>query len=132
MNVLPVVRYFLLAEDFATNPINPKKVTVIDLLSTIWSEDDPPYPVVIPEICGVAWLTDGRRPGEAKIVCVSDEASEAIFASQPHTVHVGDDPLEVHIAAFRIVDCRFPSPGLYTFEFHWNQTKLAECPLRLR
>lgn len=132
MDVLPVVRYFLLSEDISTNPKDPKKVTVIDLLTTIRSKDEPPYPVLIPEICCTAWLTDGRKSGEAQIVCVEDETAEKSFASRSHVVQLSEDPLEISIVAIRIGDCYFPRPGLYTFEFYWNQTKLAECPLRMR
>ena len=132
MNILPVVRYFLLSEDISTNPVDPKKVTVIDLLTTIRSKDDPAYPVLIPEICCTVWLTDGRRSGEAQIVCVEDETAEKLFASRRHVVQLSEDPLEVSIVAIRIGDCCFPNPGLFTFEFYWNGQKLAECPLRMR
>jgi hypothetical protein len=132
MDVLPVVRYFLLSEDIATNPIDPKKVTVIDLLTTMRSKEDPAYPVLIPVICCTAWLTDGRKPGEAQIVCVEDETAEKVFASRPHVVELSEDPLEVSVVAIRIGDCGFPNPGLFTFEFHWNGKKIAECPLRMR
>ena len=81
MDILPVVRYFLLSEDVSTNPKDPKKVSVIDLLTTIRSADDPPYPVLIPEICCTAWLTDGRRSGEAQVVCVGGETAEKLFAA---------------------------------------------------
>ena len=132
MDVVPVVRYFLLAEDFAANPVSPKKVSVIDLLVSIRPEDDPAYPILVKQICCVVWLTDGRRSGQAQIVCVDDETSEPLFSSGQHTIQLSNDPLEYFVAGFRMLDCRFPRPGVYTFEFRWNKTKLAECPIRVR
>ncbi|MGI8981054.1 MAG: hypothetical protein ACR2FY_17650 [Pirellulaceae bacterium] len=132
MDVSPVVQYFILAEDFLANPTNPKKVSIIDVLVAIRPEQEPAYPMLVKEICCVIWLTDGRRSGESQIVCVDDETSRPLFASSLHTIQLSHDPLEYFVAGFRMLDCRFPRPGVYNFEFRWNKTKIAECPLRLR
>jgi hypothetical protein len=77
-------------------------------------------------------LTEGRGTGTAQIICVFEETGQRIFGSPQYQVQFGPDPLEVIGVPFRIRDCRFPYPGMYSIQFWYNDEKVEERPLRLR
>src|SRR5207302_9747394 len=70
MAIKPVVRYMLLCDDWHLDPDNNRRVTVVGLISNIHALDDPPYPLLYPELCVFLALTEGRGEGEGKIICV--------------------------------------------------------------
>lgn len=55
-----------------------------------------------------------------------------VFATPKRHVVFGVDPLEVVGVAFRIQDCPFPRPGVYSIQFWYDDEKLDERPIRLR
>ncbi len=132
MNINPLVRYFIIAEDFAVDPAKPQSVDAYRILSSIHSVDDPPFPAVVEQICCIVGLTDGRGTGTAQVVCLEEETGLPLFGSQPHEINLGHNPLEVAVAAFRILDCRFPQPGAYILELYWNDEPLISYTLRVR
>lgn len=101
-------------------------------VSSIRSEDQPPYPLLVPKLCVFLSLAGGRGTGEVAIVCVSEDTGQVIFATPKHRVTFPADPLTVVGVPFRILDCPFPSAGLYSVQFWYNDTKVEERPLLLR
>ncbi len=132
MPVQPVVRYMILCEDWDADPENPRRISILGLLTNIHSLEDPPYPLLYPELCVVLALTGGRGKGDAQIACVLEETGQAIFETPKRQVEFGPDPLEVLGFAFRIRDCRFTDPGMYSVQFWYNGRPLEERPLLLR
>src|SRR5258706_15526146 len=132
MNITPIVRYFLIAEDYAADSENPQLIDAYRILSSIHSVDDPPFPALVEQICCIVGLTDGRGTGVAQVVSLEEETALPLFGSQPHEIILGRNPLEVTVVGFRILDCRFPRPGVYTFELHWNGESLVSYTLRVR
>jgi hypothetical protein len=132
MNISPFVRYFIIAEDYAADPENSQFISALHILSSIHSVDDPPFPALVEQICCIVGLTDGRGTGIAQVVCLEEETGLPLFGSLPHKVVLGPNPLEVAVAAFRILDCRFPRPGAYTLELYWNDEPLISYTLRVR
>ena len=132
MPVTPIVRYMLLCDDWKLDPANNRRVIIIGLISNIHALDQPPYPLLYRELCVFLALTEGRGQGEGQIVCVLEESGQKIFETPNRPITFGPDPLEVVGVPFRIRDCRFPSPGLYSVQFWYDGVKLAERPLRLR
>lgn len=132
MAVAPLVRYMLLCEDWKAGPNNASRVTIIGLISNIRALDQPPYPLLYPELCVFLALTEGRGQGEGQIVCVFEETGQKVFETAKRPIPFGPDPLEVVGVPFRIRDCRFPFPGLYSVQFWYDGAKLEERPLRLR
>ena len=130
--VTPGVRYMILCEDWGVDPINPRRVSIHGLLSTIRSLDQPPYPLLYRELCVFLALTGGRATGTAQIICVFEETGQKIFGTPRREVAFGDDPLEVVGVAFRIQDCRFPYPGRYSIQFWYDDEQVEERPLLLR
>jgi hypothetical protein len=130
--MLPIVRYMLLCEDWSLDPANPRRVTIIGLVSNIHALERPPYPLLVRELCVFLVLTEGRGRGEAQIVCTFEETGQRIFQTGKRSVPFGPDPLEVVGVPFRVRDCRFPFPGLYAIQFWYDGVMVAERPLRMR
>ena len=128
----PVVRYMLLCDDWQQDPANARRLTIVGLISNIHAIDDPPYPLLYRELCVLLLLTEARGQGEGQIVCLFEETGQRIFVTPKRTISFGADPLDVVGVPFRIRDCRFPSPGLYSVEFWYDGVKLDERPLRMR
>ena len=132
MNIQPIVRYFLLAKDFFYDQDDSNGISVLHLLDSIRSVDEPPFPILFPKLCCVVGLAGGRGTGTAQMICLEEESGLPIFGSQPHTIAFSTDPLALTVASFRILDCRFPRPGVYSVEFFWNDAPFATYPLRVR
>ena len=132
MNIQPIVRYFLLAKGFFSDPDDANGINVLHLLNSIRSVDNPPFPILFPQLRCVVGLAGGRGTGIAQMICLEEETGLPIFGSQAHTVVFSPDPLAFTVASFRILDCRFPRPGIYSIELFWNDESLADYPLRVR
>src|SRR5260221_10543125 len=100
MAMPPVVRYMLLCEDWQVDSANPRRVSIIGLLSSIKSLDVPPYPVICRQLCVFLALTEGRGQGEARIVCLYEETGQRIFETAKRVINFGSDPLEVLMFVF--------------------------------
>src|SRR5437016_4424839 len=65
--VHPTVRYLIVCEDVQTDPNNPRRVTLVSLLSAIRSLDQPPFPLLYREICVFLQLTECRGSADGRI-----------------------------------------------------------------
>lgn len=131
MNIKPIVRYILLSEDFVLDPFDRHQITVVNLRASYRVIDDD-YPALIEQICCVLAVTDARGRGIMRVRCIDEESEQIVFSSGIHDVVLTEDPLELTIIPFRIRDCRFPKPGVYSFQVLWNGDVLESCPLRMR
>ena len=84
------------------------------------------------EICVFLALTDGRGRGRVQIRCIFEETNQSIFATPIRRIQFGRDPVEILGMPFRIRDCLFPFPGVYSLQLWYNNELLAHSPLRLR
>ncbi len=132
MAIKPVVRYMLLCDDWELDPTNQRRMSVYGLVSNVHSIDDPPYPLLLEELCVFLVLTDGYGQGEGKIICVSEDTGQRIFGTPNRTIVFGPDPLEVAGVSFRLRGCRFPQSGLYSIQFWFEDELVEERPLRMR
>jgi hypothetical protein len=132
MAIKPVVRYMIPCEDWHVSEDNSRRITVIGLLSNIDSIDDPPYPLLFPELCVFLALTEGRGNGQGWIKCVYEETGQAVFATPMRRIDFGSDPLDIISVVFRIRDCPFPISGLYIVQFWYEGELIDERPIRLR
>jgi hypothetical protein len=132
MAVAPVVRYMLLCDDWKMDPRGSQRVTIVGLISSIRSLEQPPYPLRYRELCIFLALTEGRGQGEGQIVCVFEETGQKIFQTAKRPIPFGPDPLEILGVPFRVRDCRFPAPGLYSVQFWYDDVLIEERPLRMR
>jgi hypothetical protein len=122
----------LLCDDWQLDPANARRVTIVGLISSIRALDEPPYPLLYREMCVFLMVTEGRGQGEGKIVCVFEETGQKIFETSSRPIVFGDDPLEITGIPFRICNCQFPFPGLYSVQFWYDEVQVEERPLRMR
>ena len=130
--LLPTVRYLIVCEDVQTNPDDPHRVTLVDLISTIRSLEQPPFPLLYREICVFLQLTECRGPGQGRIEIQNADSSEVVFRGRTRTIPLGADPLAIVGITFRIRNCIFREPGLYWVQFWYNEQMIAQEPLLLR
>jgi len=128
----PILRYMILCQDWGRDPSNPLRINIYGVLSNIYALDDPPYPLLYREFCVLLMLTGGRGTGDGQIICVFEDTGQRIFGSPKQPITFGPDPLDVIGVAFRLSDCSFPAPGLYSVQFWYNDVLVEERPLLLR
>jgi hypothetical protein len=131
MAVKPVVRYMLLCEDWKVDPDNNRRISIIGLITNIRSSDDPPYPLLYPEMCVFLGLTEGRGRGEIRVNCFFEENQKVVF-DLARNIAFGPDPLEVSGILFRFRNILFPQAGVYSVQVWYDGELLDERTLRLR
>jgi hypothetical protein len=128
----PVVRYMIVCDDILTSQFQPQRPVIVGLTSVIESDNDPPYPFVLGRLCVLLVLTEARGSGHGHLQLVYEETDQLIWQTPPRLITFPADPLEIHGVIFRVHDCRFPHPGLYTLRFLYEGQSIAQQPLRLR
>jgi hypothetical protein len=127
----PVIRHMLLCEDVSPNRVNPRKLNVFGLLSTLRSSGDPPLYPVVAQFCVYLLMAGGRGEGFLRIVISFAETAEVIYMGQEHPIAFEADPLKVHAASVRVSRCEFPFSGLYWVELWYNGEVLCTEPLQV-
>jgi hypothetical protein len=130
--VHPTVRYLILCEDVQTDPDNPRRVTLVGLISAIRSLEQPPFPFLYREICDFLQLTECRRPADGRIEVHHADSGQVVFRTRTRTIPFVNDPLEVVGVTFRLRNCLLLEPGLYGVQFWYNEQMIAQQPLLLR
>ncbi len=130
--VHPTVRYLIICEDVQTDPDNPRRVTLVGLISAIRTLETPPFPLVFREICVFVQLTECRGSADGRIEIHHADSGQVVFRTRTRTIPFGGDPLEVVGVTFRIRNCLFQAPGLYWVQFWYNEQMIAQQPLLLR
>ncbi len=128
----PTIRYLIACEDVQVDPNNPRRVTLVGLLSAIHSLESPPFPVLIRELCVFLQLTECRGSADGRIEILHADSGQVLFRTRTRTIPFGSDPLELYAASFRIRNCPFPEAGLYWIQFWYNEEMIAQQPLLLR
>lgn len=130
--VHPTVRYLIVCEDVQTDPDNPRRITLVGLISAIRSIDQPPFPLLYREICVFLQMTECRGPAEGRIEIQHADSGEVVFRTRARTIPFANDPLEVVGVIFRIRNCLFLEPGLYWVQLWYNEQMLTQQPVILR
>lgn len=132
MAIVPIVRYMILCEDWLVDVDNPRRLSILGLLSNISSVDEGSYPLIQPELCVFLALTEIRGVASMRIVCIFEETGQAVFGTPKRMATFRNDPLEVEVVGFRIRNCVFPRAGVYAVQFWYNHHMVEERPLLLR
>jgi hypothetical protein len=130
--VHPTVRYLIVCEDVQTDANNPRRVTLVGLISAIRSLEQPAFPLLFREICVFLQLTECRGPADGRIEIRHADSDQVVFRTRTRTIPFGSDPLEVVGVTFRIRNCLFQEPGLYWVQFWYNEEIIGQQPLLLR
>jgi hypothetical protein len=128
----PIVRDMVICDDCRSDPNNSHLAIIVGVLNNINSIDLPSYPLLYRKMCVFLALTEGRGHGEGQIVCVIEETGQEVFATPKREITFGPDPLAIEGVVFRIRDCPFPVPGMYSIQFWYNGVEASEHPLLLR
>jgi hypothetical protein len=128
----PVVRYLILCEDVLTDAENPLRVTLVGLTSTIRSLDEPPFPLLLRELCVFLQLTECRGAAEGHVEIQHADSGRTRFRTRSRIIAFSADPLGIVGVTFRLRNILFPEAGLYWFRFWYNQTVIAQQPLIMR
>jgi len=133
-DILPTLRYLIACEDIRTDPTNPRKVTLVNLLSAIRSLEQPPFPLLYRELCVFVQLTECRGSADVALTIAHADTGALAYAgpTQPWRANLPGNPLEVVGLPFRIRDIEFLEPGLYWLQFWYNGRVLSQQPLVLR
>ena len=130
-SVNPVVRSLIVCQEIITDPSNRKRVSLMNLIHSIRSLEEPAYPLLYQQLCVFVQLTGCRGPGEVRVAIREADTGEVVFGTPTRSAPFPENPLSLHGLKFRIRDCRFPAPGLYWVEFWFNNTILAQQPIVL-
>jgi hypothetical protein len=128
----PTVRYLIVCEDVQTEPDEPRRVTVVGLISAIHAVSEPPFPLFYKEFCVFLQLAECRGAAEGRVEIKHADSDQVIFRTRTRTMPLPNDPLEVVGATFRIRNCLFREQGLYWVQFWYNEQIIAEQPVLLR
>ncbi len=131
-DIPPVVRYLIVCEDVQTDPANPKRISLLGLLGTIHSLEEPPFPLLYREICVYLQVTGWRGPAEGRIEIQHADTGQVVFRTMSRNIPFSNNPLEIDALVFRIRNCHFQQPGLYWVQFWYNNQVIEQQPLMLR
>jgi hypothetical protein len=130
--VTPVVRYLIVCEDVQIDSNNPHRITLVGLISAIRSLDQPPFPLLYPEICVFLQLTECRGPAQGRIEIQHADSGNVAFRTQTRSIPLGNDPLDIFGVTFRLRNCLFHQAGLYWVQFWYNDVMIAHQAVLLR
>lgn len=130
-DVLPIIRHMIVCEDIPVDPAHPQRVTLVNLLSSIRSTSQPPFPFCCPRLCVYVQLTECRGVAEVNLRIEQADTQTIIFRTPLRRVSFGNDPLQVFNMFFRLRNCTFPSAGLYWVQLWYNNTVIFQEPLKL-
>ncbi len=130
--VPPVVRYVIVCKDVVVDSVNPQRITIVELISSIKSLDYPPFPLTRRELCVFVQLTECRGAGGVRVEIVLADTGQPVARTKTRSITFSGYPLEILGFVFRIQDCTFPDAGLYLVQFWYNDSMIAEHPLLLR
>ena len=128
----PVVRYLILCEDVQTDPSNPRRITLVGLLSAIRSVEVPPFPILYRELCVFLMVTECRGSAVGRLEIHQADTDRVIYRTRTRPIAFATDPLEIQGMTFRLRDCAFDEPGLYWVQFWYNDQMIGQQPLLLR
>jgi hypothetical protein len=130
----PTVRYLIACEDIQADPNNPHRISLVNVVSTIRSQGQPPYPLLFRELCVFVQLTECRGDADVEIRVVHADTGRFAYPGplSPWKAALPNDPLAVVGLPFRIRDLDFEESGLYWIQFWYDGAVLAQQPLLLR
>lgn len=130
-DILPVIRHMIVCEDIPIDPARPQRVTLVNLLSSVRSPNQPPFPFRCPKLSVYVQLTECRGLAQVNLRIEQEDTQKIILRTAPRKISFGNAPLQVFNMFFRLRDCTFPSAGLYWVQLWYNNTVIFREPLKL-
>ena len=104
---------------------------MVNVISTIRPADDGGFPLSVPQICVYAPVTECRETGSIHLRIIHSSLGHVVCRTTDRALIFPNRPLDVVGIAFRILDCTFPTPGLYDVELWFDSECLAQQPIRV-
>ena len=127
----PVVRNLIVCEDMLRDPKNSNRMTLVNVISTIRPTDDVGFPLSVPQICIYFQVTECRRQGTIHLRIIHSGSRHVVCRTTDRVLTFPNRPLDVVGIPFRILECTFPTPGLYDVELWFGSDCLAQQPIRV-
>jgi hypothetical protein len=125
----PTARCLIACERVTPDPENPKRLSLLRLVTTVRPVGRDSYPVIVPELSVFAQLTECRGAGRLRVEVVADADGTVVIDSPDQPVTSSNQPLAVRGAVFRFHDRVIPNPGLYLVRLLYNDGVLIETPI---
>jgi hypothetical protein len=133
MAARPTARSVVICEDVAPDVTNPRRLSLLRVVHAIQPAVGSTYPLLQPQLCVFAQLTEARGAGRLGVAIRSAEDDAVVFRTRVRdVVFPGNDPLTVHGVNFRMRNVPFREPGLYWVQLCFDDAVLTETPLVLR
>jgi hypothetical protein len=130
--IAPIVRYMLLCDEVLQTP-SSGKLTIVGLTSSVRWPSGLSIPLRLDRLVVMLILTDGRGKGSAQVICYNEQSGVDIFGSAEIEVSFeGRDPTRYYGVQFKLLNCKFPAPGVYIVRFLFGGTKIHEVPVTVR
>jgi hypothetical protein len=133
ISVAPRARYLIVCDEVLTDPQRPGKLIIVGLASLVVWPTGATTPLRLEKLVVLLILTDGRGAGMGRIVCRNEETGAPVFGSPPTRISFeGKDPSGHHAVTFKLLDCRFPAPGVYVVQFLFDDALVQEQLVTVR
>lgn len=127
--VHPTLKALYVCDDALTDPANGKEHFLGVFTAFRPTETVPPFR--LGRMCVFAQLTGGIGEVGVQVLVVRAADREVVFASPVHRLAFPANRHTVVTARFRLVDCEFPSAGVYLVEMYCNSTFLDDRRIRV-
>jgi hypothetical protein len=133
-DIVPTLRNLIACEDIRIDPASPRKASLLNLLSTIRSLEEPPYPLLYRELCVFVQLTECRGAADVALTIANEDSGALAYPgpARPWRANLPNAPLEIVGLPFRIRNILFAEAGMYWIQFWYNDKVLGQQPLMLR
>lgn len=130
--IRPTARSLVVCETIRTDPADPNRVSLTNLISRVRAVGTPPYPVRLPQLGVFAQLTECRGEGLVWVEVRFADTEEPVFRSTQRRLTFPNAPLVLHGVRFRLLNCPFPRPGPYAVQLWYNDGVIAQTLIDLR
>ncbi len=128
----PLVRYFVACENAFLSQHSPQENVLVNVLGTIRSPGDPPFPFVLSKLCFFVQLINCRGGGELGLDIIHDESGETVLPKRQWAVQFSNQPLTLFGMVLRVRGVEFTREGMCLARLWFNDLQIGERALQVR
>jgi hypothetical protein len=119
-SVTPVGKVLYVGDEVLEDS-NTGKTHLLGLFNVIRTPGGTTFPFYLKRLCAFAQFVDGVGEVPIHLEVVNVATQKIVFRSPERTIHFPNRQTTV-TAVFRLLNCRFPEPGVYLVELHAADT----------